>query len=318
MPGDFEELRKRVTAAARQPGRSATALAGVAVIRWDVPIARKSGWSPSLSLGVIIQGKKRVSFGARHYVYHPGRYLVVTGERVFETSVEQASAVRPYLSLSVLVDPALVARLLMALSDSALPQPAPRSARQPAAAPEAFVSRLDPALTDALVRLMRVLDDPAECHIVGPLVIEEIVFRLLRSEAASVLRELASRGDDQRRVHTAMAFIRDHATERLSVEQIARHVAMSPSHFAHRFRDIARVSPIQYVKHVRLERARLLMLHHGARAAEAATAVGYASASHFTRDFRRQFDGPPAQYIERLRAEVTRGAPMRVAPAATG
>lgn len=304
MSGDFEELRERVTAAGRLDGRNATPLAGVAVIRSDAPIRRKQGWSPSLSLGVIIQGRKRVHFGPCDYVYHPGQYLVVTGERAFEASVEQASATRPYLSLSVLVDPALVARLLMAISDSARTQAPTRAAHTAPVALDAYVSRLDEAMTDALVRLLRSLDDPAECSIVGPLVIEEIVFRLLRSESASVLRELASRGDDQRRIHAAMAFIREHAKKRLTVEQIARHVAMSPSHFAHRFRDIARVTPMQYVKHVRLDRARLLMLHHGARAAEAAAAVGYANAAHFTRDFKRHFDGPPLQYIERLRASM--------------
>jgi AraC-like DNA-binding protein len=78
--------------------------------------------------------------------------------------------------------------------------------------------------------------------------------------------------------------------------ELARQVAMSPSHFAHRFRSVARTSPIQYLKHLRLMRARALLLAEGLRPSEVAPKVGYASLSHFHRDFKRQFGVAPARY----------------------
>jgi AraC-like DNA-binding protein len=95
--------------------------------------------------------------------------------------------------------------------------------------------------------------------------------------------------------------MRRNAAQALSVEDIARHVAMSPSHFAHRFRAVARVSPMRYLKHVRMSDAREIMIATGARVAEAASRVGYESPSHFTRDFRSHFGAAPAEYVRRFR-----------------
>jgi len=95
--------------------------------------------------------------------------------------------------------------------------------------------------------------------------------------------------------------MRANAARALSVDDVARHVAMSASHFAHRFRAVARVSPMRYLKHVRMNDARELMITTGARVAEAASRVGYESPSHFTRDFRSHFGAAPAEYVRRFR-----------------
>src|SRR5262249_22986268 len=87
-----------------------------------------------------------------------------------------------------------------------------------------------------------------------------------------------------------------HAERHLSVPQIARHIGMSPSHFAHRFRDVTSMTPMQYVKHLRLDRARTLLRGVGLSVAETASRVGYESPSHFARDFKRQCGFPPARY----------------------
>jgi AraC-like DNA-binding protein len=103
---------------------------------------------------------------------------------------------------------------------------------------------------------------------------------------------------------------------RLSVASCARHVAMSPSHFAHRFRDVARMSPIAYLKHLRLHEARMLLLQEGLRPAEAAARVGYGSPAHFNRDFKERFELPPASYVRRFREsqELTTGSQPAVSP----
>ena len=102
-------------------------------------------------------------------------------------------------------------------------------------------------------------------------------------------------------VERAMAFMRANATRPLSVQAVARQVGMSPSHFAHRFRALARVSPMRYLKQIRLQEARALMLAGRASVAEAAVRVGYESPSHFTRDFKSSFGAAPAAYVRALR-----------------
>ena len=77
---------------------------------------------------------------------------------------------------------------------------------------------------------------------------------------------------------------------------------MSPSHFAHRFRAVARVSPMKYVKQARLFEAQRLLSLEGLRVGEVAGRVGYESAAHFTRDFKRHFGVTPVAYARRLHA----------------
>jgi len=143
----------------------------------------------------------------------------------------------------------------------------------------------------------------AERRVLAPLSLRELIFHLLRSEHAATLR-WAARGPDRARIQEAMTFLREHHEQKLTVEAVARRVAMSPSHFAHRFREVARMSPMRYLKTVRLQAARELLLVRGVGAAEAAGKVGYQSVSHFTRDFGRHFGEPPARYATRFRRAV--------------
>lgn len=121
--------------------------------------------------------------------------------------------------------------------------------------------------------------------------------RLSAQVRASITRE-------HLKVFKAMRFIEDHSREPLTVIDIARAVAMSSSSFAHRFREFAHVSPIQYLKLVRLEKARLCLLDDNQPVAVAAENAGYASVSHFSRDSRRQFGLSPAHYCRAFKQQA--------------
>ncbi|MDD9935504.1 MAG: AraC family transcriptional regulator [Myxococcales bacterium] len=292
----FRELTARVRALAPEEGDNPTQLGGLNVYRFDSPRTWFPGRSPSLATAFIVQGRKRVRIDGRVLDYDPGRYLVLTSATAFDSRVAEASAERPYLSLALHVPPDVVAETLLALRDAG-GEPGDGAQDVPAG----YVSTLQPPLLDAVLRLVRSLDDPIEREVLAPLAMRELVLRLLRGEHAAALRQ-AARGPGQAQIAEAMAYMRSHSHERLSVEALARRVAMSPSHFAHRFREVARVSPMRYLKQVRLHDARALMLARGAGAAEAAEQVGYASVSQFTRDFRSHFGEPPGRHVARLRA----------------
>ncbi len=246
------------------------------------------------SLVVVAQGRKVSSWrNGATLTYDPGHYLVVTGEAEFEGKVVEATPEKPFLTFCYYISPDVVAKTLLTLADEkALPlaEPVP-----------AFVGSIDTPILDCFVRLLRALEDPLERRVVAPLVIEELTFRLLRSDAAAVLRNALGKDRDIEKVQSAMKFLRANVERPLSVEDVARHVAMSPSHFAHRFRAVARVSPMRYLKNLRLHHARTLMLAQGLRVGEAAARAGYESSSHFNRDFRGLFGSSPGEYVRRFR-----------------
>ncbi|UQA60925.1 AraC family transcriptional regulator [Polyangium aurulentum] len=247
------------------------------------------------TLTVVMQGAKRANVGGREVRYDPSHYVVVVGEVSCDGTISDASRERPYLAVCLELPPDLITKIVLTLADSH-----DEPSGDPAAA---FVSNLDDPIRDGLIRLIKAVDDPLDRRVLAPLVVEELVFRLLRSDAAAVMRgAVAGRSQDAVNVQKAMRFMREHAARALSVEDLAKHVGMSPSHFAHRFRAIAWVSPMQYLKQVRLQRGRELLLGDGMRVSDAARTVGYESPSHFSRDFKRCYGSTPAAYLRRFRA----------------
>jgi AraC-like DNA-binding protein len=245
-----------------------------------------------VTLGIVAQGSKTVRVHGRTLEIDPSHYLVVTREMQYDATVHPESDQLPFLGVSLTFPPELVAKATVALADGGQSRSSPPM--------PVFSARLGTALAEPFARLLNAVDDPVDRRTLAPLAVEELVFRLLRSDAAAAMRG-AIRAGDARPITEAMRFMRLQAFRPLSVEAIARQVAMSPSHFAHRFRAIARMSPMRFVKEVRLDAARNLLLTEGARASDVALRVGYESPAHFARDFKRRFGAPPTRYARRLR-----------------
>jgi AraC-like DNA-binding protein len=273
-------------------GRSDVPYAGLSVFRISSTTVVRKEPTFGVTLGIVAQGSKTLRVQGRTFEIDPSNYLVITREMRYDATVEPAGGLRPFLGVSVTFPPELVAKAMVALADGGEPQSSPPMA--------AFTAPLDAALADPLSRLLSTVDDPVERRTLAPLAVEELVFRLLRSEAAAAMRG-AIRSTDTGPITEAMRLMRKHAFRPLSVEGIARQVAMSPSHFAHRFRAVARMTPMRFVKEVRLDAARMLLLSQGARASEVALRVGYESPAHFARDFKRRFGASPVRYSRRLR-----------------
>jgi AraC-like DNA-binding protein len=76
---------------------------------------------------------------------------------------------------------------------------------------------------------------------------------------------------------------------------------MSTSAFFQNFRAVTSTSPMQYLKTIRLHKARMLMAQEGLRAGIAAERVGYESSSQFSREFKRLFGMSPVEETLRVR-----------------
>ncbi|HVT07493.1 MAG TPA: helix-turn-helix domain-containing protein [Polyangia bacterium] len=187
--------------------------------------------------------------------------------------------------MSLSFPPERVARALITLAEA--------GATPSHEASPAFLLDCDLGIAMALERLLRLAADPVEAKLLGPLIVDEILLRLLRTDAAATLRASVGSPADAQRILQAMQYIRENYAEKLRVDEVARRVAMSPSHFAHRFQAVARISPMRFVRQVRLERARERLVS-GARVSEVAMEVGFESPAHFTREFKRTFGCTPS------------------------
>jgi AraC-like DNA-binding protein len=292
-----EELLQALAQRATADGITDAPYPGVHFYRASAPVRYRKVPVFGPRLIVAAQGKKLGRFRAGTLQYDANHYLVVTGGTHLEGEVIEASAEKPYLALCIGLAPEAVARTLLALADAAPASPAAQP--PPEAAVPAFVAPLEAPVISGVLRLLRAFDDPLESRVLVPLVIEELAFRLLRSDAAAFVRGAVREGDAG--IQESMRYMRENATRALTVEQVASHVGMSVSHFAHRFSAVARTSPMRFLKQLRLDAARELMLGQSVRAGDAALQVGYESTSHFTRDFKQAFGAAPGEYVRRLR-----------------
>jgi AraC-like DNA-binding protein len=147
---------------------------------------------------------------------------------------------------------------------------------------------------DAAVRLAEALASPTDGRILGPQIVREIVYRVLIGEQGEVLRLLIAQPNRHGQIARVLRRIHADYASDLDVGSLAREANMGVSTFHHAFRDATATSPLQYVKSIRLHKARTLLLADGVNAQDAARRVGYASASQFSREYRRMFGCSPA------------------------
>lgn len=286
-----EELVEHLTRAICEDGM-VEPLPGLRLRRASAPSGLGHGVSfPSLC--VIAQGSKELLLGDSRYRYDPAQYLLSTAALPIASRVVDASSEHPYLGIVLKLDPVLVGAVL-----SEAGHQAPRSATTVTAID---VSALDAGLLDAVVRLVRLLESPAEARFLAPLVMREIVYRLMLGAQGGRLHQIAALGGATHRIAEAVERLRNTFDQPLRIEALAHELGMSVSGFHHHFRALTAMSPLQFQKQLRLQEARRLMIGEGLDAASAGYRVGYGNASHFTREYKRLFGEPPMRDVEQLR-----------------
>lgn len=288
---DREELVERIGHALREDGR-VEPLTGLHLFRVSAPTELVHSRTAT-AFCVIAQGSKDILLGGNHYRYDPAHYLLTTIELPVVSQVIKASPAQPYLSLRLDLDPILVSSVMVEVGHTTPHHQSDLRAID--------VSPLDADLLDAVVRLVRLVESPAEAGFLAPGIAREIVFRLLMGEQGERLRHLAITGGQSHRIAQAIEQLRNEFDRPLRIEGIARELGMSVSAFHQHFKAVTAMSPLQFQKQLRLQEARRLLLVQGLDAASAGYRVGYDDASHFNREYKRLFGLPPMRDVERLR-----------------
>jgi AraC-like DNA-binding protein len=292
-----EKNRRRMVALlaelATDEGLRTTILDGVKVGRSDGNVARTPVmYEPSIY--IVASGRKKGYVGDRCIVYDSNNYLVLSVPLPFECEMEAGQG-EPLLGLSVRMDVGVISEL--AASMQARPMP-------PSADALACVhaTPLDAPLGDAAVRLLECLRSPADAAVLGPAIKREITYRVLCGPRGETLFAMLGRNGHAAQIHAVLRRMHARYAEPLNVARMAEEVGMSVSALHHHFKAVTAASPVQYLKAVRLHKARMLIVDDRIGAAVAADRVGYESASQFSREFKRFFGSSPIEESKRVRA----------------
>ena len=248
------------------------------------------------SLCIVAQGGKTVIVGDQVYEYDAAQMIVFSVALPVAAQVTQASPSQPYLSLRLELDPHKIAELVLKVYPRGLPPVQQRSA--------VYLTAVDDCMVNAAIRLMECLAHPGDAELLGPLVTEEILIRLLRSPIGIRVAQMGFAESSVQRIAKAISWLRENYSQPMKVEQLAEMVHMSVSSFHEHFKAVASMSPLQYQKVLRLQEARRLMLSAMVDAGTASQRVGYLSPSQFSREYSRFFGSAPTRDIARLRQET--------------
>lgn len=287
----MDEISRLMHRLAHKEGFNDTSIKGVRIYK-------ASQYQPRQPLcyeqGAIIvgQGTKRVFLGSKVYEYNPDNYLVLSVPLPAECETE-ASRDTPMLSLAVDFEIGVLNRIITQMDQHLDTVRLERKENHTGL----FVSRTTPEIRNAALRLLQALQSPVESAVIGPGIVHELIFRIISGENASSLYALAIQNTNLARVDKALKLIHGSYRDPLEVGKLAGLVNMSPSAFHRAFKEVTSSSPIQYLKKIRLDKARNLLSERGVRVNEAAMEVGYESVTQFSREFKRYFGNSPVSYI---------------------
>ncbi len=248
------------------------------------------------SLCIVPQGAKTVIVGDEVFEYDASRMIVFSVALPVAAQVTRASQSEPYLSMRLDLDPHKIAELVLKVFPHGLPPVQERSA--------VYLTAIDTSMVDAATRLMECLGKPGDAELLAPLVMDEILIRLLRSPIGVRVAQIGFAESSVHRVAKAISWLRDNFSQPMKVEDLAEMVHMSVSSFHEHFKSVTSMSPLHYQKVLRLQEARRLMLSTIMDAGAASQRVGYLSASQFSREYSRFFGNAPTRDIAKLRQEA--------------
>ena len=240
-------------------------------------------------MGIVCQGTKRSYFGEQQLEFLPGRVMIGFYPIPVETEVVRASVDEPFLLAGLTINPRRMATVL-----SRLNQIEDRSPKAASADPSNFFSiPLSNNLLDSFIRLVELLDNPTDAAMLSDNIIDEIYYRIVSQERGGELRTLLQQHGDIQRISKAIAYIHHNLDQPVSVDQLAEKVHMSRTAFFKNFKAVMHMSPLQYVKAVKLNEAQRLIIA-GKRVNEAGYLVGYGIPAQFSREYKRYFGYPPS------------------------
>ncbi|TGL44289.1 AraC family transcriptional regulator [Leptospira perdikensis] len=238
------------------------------------------------TLVFLAQGQKRIFLGDKSFLLNPSNYLLLSVPLPVECEVI-ASPSTPTLGLSVYLTSESIAQILQSSDeDYAATDYVPSGIH---------TAKMTEPIVDTFLRLLQTMTSTKDASILGPIILKELLYRVAYGEHGESLRAMAYQNRRFFMIARVLDKIHESFSDDLNINTLAIYAGMSVSTFHASFKAITNSSPLQYIKNVRLHKAKALMTHDGMNAITAALRVGYESPSQFSREYKRFFGTTPAR-----------------------
>lgn len=241
------------------------------------------------SLCIVPQGAKYVEVMKSDQSFvEDGASMVVYGAEVpLKLRIKEASEEQPYYCLMIPIKPETIHRVSLKVFPDGVPKVPQTSS--------VFVNDSDLGILKSALHLLEVMHEESLEPLVVPLIIEEILIRLLSSPIGPRIAQMGMSNSHAVKVAKAISWIKTHYAEAITTDELASLAGMSVSSLHHHFKAITSMSPLQFQKVLRLQAARTLIRTRGADITNISADVGYASLSQFSREYSREFGVAPSR-----------------------
>lgn len=193
-----------------------------------------------------------------------------------------ASVAEPFVAISLDIDADILTDVMLEMPNG-----------DGAWACSAAGGQLDGLVGKTFARLVALLENPDDRRMLGLQYVRELCYRLLQSPMGNTLRQVGQQDERRRRIKTAADWLCTHQSEPVIVSELATLVGMSLTSFHRHFKAVTGLSPLAFQRHMRLVEARKLLLSGTNNVSSIAYAVGYASPSQFSREYKALFGNSP-------------------------
>jgi AraC-like DNA-binding protein len=265
-----------------------TGVAGVRLFRATtaVPCA-PAVYEPSVI--AIVSGAKEAVLDGERLVYDNSKYMCCPTSMPVKAGTPTAAPDNPLFGVIISLDQREMNELALEMENA-------RGANR-ADVGDAQGIRLaawDDGFTDALSRLLKLGADETDTAILGAARLRELYYAILKGEAGDFARRAFGAGNA---IARSIAHVSSNLDAAVSIDDMAARAHMSRAVFHRKFKQATTMSPIQFVKSMRLNTA-AMKIAGGITVNEAAQEVGYVSPSQFSREFKRMYGQSPRQWSD--------------------
>lgn len=258
--------------------------------------AAKSEWSHVMyepSLCMVVQGGKQVILGGERFEYDEGRFIICSVEVPLEARVTRATESNPYLAIRLRLTPEILGPLIVKIF--------PEGPGEIENSKSLLVESMAPPLIDTMQRLIGACESETERKHIAPMIQEELLTRLLIGPSGSWIAQIGTAQSVAIGINRAIRWLKENFTADFKIQHLAEIAHMSASSFHEHFKDATTLSPLQYQKVLKLQRARQLLIMSEMSVGRAGTEAGYTSLSQFSREYKLYFGEAPGKDIKQLR-----------------
>ncbi len=257
----------------------------------DVKIYSTSKYDPltpsiiDTCLVLVLQGNKVSMVGESTLTFDAKNYLVVPTTLPFECETF-ASENEPFIAIIISINKKMMYEVITAVSKQE-----PIESKQNSIG--VFSDEVTLEIEDLTLRFLNMLQSKEESTILGESLLKELFYRIAVGKNSNFLHRLFLDNNNEAKIARALKVIHTQCETSLDISTLARQEDMSVSSFHTHFKNVTSHTPLQYIKKIRLNKAKDLIGIHNYQVVDAAREMGYDSASQFSRDFKSYFGYPP-------------------------